>query len=66
LSLDTAVLNATGLTNNVVPAGTPYVVVTTGNLEPDQKAKITLDFSAPNPPGDITYTPRVLSDGMAP
>jgi endoglucanase len=66
LSLNTSLLNATGLTGNIVPAGEPYVLVTTGTLAPDQKAKATLDFSVPNPSGDITYTPRVLSDGMAP
>lgn len=66
LSLNTTVLNAAGLTNNVVPAGTPFIVVTTGDLEPDEKAKVTLDFSAPKPPGEITYTPKVLSDGIVP
>ncbi|MEO8019294.1 MAG: cellulase family glycosylhydrolase [Pseudomonadota bacterium] len=66
LSPNTTLVNATGLTGNIVPAGEPYILVTTGTLVPDQKAKVTLDFSAPRPGGDITYTPRVLSDGMAP
>ena len=66
LSLNTALLNPAGLTANVVPAGDPYIIVTTGNLEPDQNAKATLDFSVPKPPGDITYTPKVLSDGIVP
>jgi endoglucanase len=66
LSLNTTLLNATGLTGNIVPAGEPYILVTTGTLVPDQKAKVTLDFSIPKPVGDITYTPRVLSDGIAP
>jgi endoglucanase len=66
LSLNTTLLNATGSTGNVVPAGEPYILVTPGTLVPDQNAKVTLDFSIPKPSGDITYTPRVLSDGIAP
>jgi endoglucanase len=66
LSLNTALLNAAGLTANVVPAGNPYIIVTTEDLEPDQKAKVTLDFSVPKPHGGITYTPKVLSDGIVP
>jgi hypothetical protein len=66
LSLNTNLVNGAGLTNNVVPAGSPYIIVTTENLEPDEKAKATLDFSVPKPPGDITYTPKVLSDGIVP
>ena len=66
MSLNTTLVNAAGLTVNVVPAGDPYILVTTGNLEPGQKAKVTLDFTAPNPQGDITYTPNVMSDGMVP
>jgi aryl-phospho-beta-D-glucosidase BglC (GH1 family) len=66
LSLNTTLVNAAGLTVNVVPAGDPYILVTTGNLESGQKAKVTLDFTATNPQGDITYTPNVMSDGMVP
>ena len=66
LSLNTTLLNATGLTSNVVPAGNPYVLVTTEPLLPDQKAKTTLSFSVPQPNGEITYKPRVLSDGVVP
>ena len=66
LSLNTTLVNATGLTANVVPAGNPYIIVTTGALVPDQKTKVTLDFSVPKPNGDITYTPKVLSDGIVP
>ena len=66
LSLNTKLVNPTGLTGNVVPAGEPYILVTTGTLVPDQGAKVTLDFSVPKPGGDITYTPRVLSDGIGP
>jgi endoglucanase len=66
LSTNTSLVNATGLTSNVVPAGDPYVSVTTGSIDPDQKVKVTLDFSSPKPNGDITYTPRVLSDGIGP
>lgn len=66
MSLNTALLNPTGLTANVVPAGNPYIIVTTEDLEPDEKAKVTLDFSVPKPLGNITYTPKVLSDGIVP
>lgn len=66
LSLNTTLVNAAGLTTNVVPAGNPYIIVTTQDLEPGQKAKATLDFRAPKPPGDITYTPKALSDGIVP
>jgi endoglucanase len=66
LSLNTRMTNPTGLTSNVVPAGDPYVLVTPGSLAPDQRAKVTLEFEAPKPFGEITYTPRVLSDGIAP
>jgi endoglucanase len=66
LSLNTTMLNADGLTTNVVPAGDPYINVTPGNLDPGQKVKLTLSFSSPKPNGDVTYTPKVLSDGMAP
>jgi hypothetical protein len=66
LSSNTAVVNATGLTSNVVSAGDPYVIVTTEGLAPGQKAKALVDFSVPNPSGDITYTPKVLSDGIVP
>lgn len=66
LSLNTSLVNPTGLTSNVVPAGDPYVLVTPDRLDPDQRAKVTLDFSIPKPAGPITYTPRVLSDGMVP
>jgi hypothetical protein len=66
LSLNTTLVNATGLTGNIVPAGEPYVLVTTGTLAPDQKAKVTLNFGVPKPSGDITYTPGVLSDGITP
>lgn len=66
LSLNTRLVNAAGLTTNVVPAGNPYITVTSGALEPGQKAKANLDFTVPKPAGDITYSPRVLSDGIVP
>jgi hypothetical protein len=66
LSSNTSVLNASGLTSNVVPAGDPYVSVTAGSLAPDQRVKVVLSFSNPRPNGEITYTPKVLSDGMVP
>jgi hypothetical protein len=66
LSLNTALFNATGFTSNVVPAGNPYVLVTPEALAPDQMAKARLYFEDPKPAGEITYKPRVLSDGVVP
>jgi endoglucanase len=66
LSLNTTLVNGAGLTNNVVSAGTPYVLVMTESLQPGQKVRALLNFSAPQPAGEITFTPRVLSGGMVP
>lgn len=66
LSLNTTVVNATGLTTNIVSAGNPYAIVTTEGLQPGQKARVLIDFTVPNPTGEITFTPKVLSGGMIP
>jgi hypothetical protein len=66
LSLNTALVNAGGLTTNIVSAGNPYVLVMTGNLQPGQKIRTLLDFSVPQPAGEVTFTPKVLTDGMVP
>jgi hypothetical protein len=66
LSLNTALVNPAGVTANVVSGGDPYVIVTTERLQPGQKATALLNFRAPLPPGEITFTPKVLSDGMVP
>jgi len=66
LSLNTTLLNPAGLTTNVVSAGNPYVILTTEGLQPGQKWRVLLDFSAPVPSGEITFTPKVLSHGIVP
>jgi aryl-phospho-beta-D-glucosidase BglC (GH1 family) len=66
MSTNTTVLNATGVTGSVVSGGTPYILVTSEALLPGEKVKALVDFSAPNPSGAITYTPKVLSDGIVP
>jgi len=49
LSLNTSLMNATGLTANVIPAGSPYITVTTDGLAPKHSATVTLEFSIPAP-----------------
>jgi endoglucanase len=74
MSTNTTLMNATGVTSNVVPGGTPYIAVTTAGLDPGKKASVTLEFSMPTPSGgkgadaynEITFTPRVLSNGTVP
>lgn len=75
LSTNTVLTNATGWTERVVSVGTSYITVTTAGLAPGKKASVTLEFSDPtsgnvNLEGGlnhaITYTPRVLSEGIVP
>jgi endoglucanase len=75
LSLSTTLLNATGSTENVIPAGSPYITVTTAGLAPGGTATVTLEFGIPTPDVrhteggynlNVTYTPRVLSGGTVP
>ncbi|WP_428312881.1 cellulase family glycosylhydrolase [Hydrocarboniphaga sp.] len=66
MSLNTSLVDPVGLTGSILPAGNPYIIVTPDILEPGDKAKATLNFTSPVPGGDVTYTPRVLSDGLTP
>ena len=47
LSLNTTLLNATGLTANIIPCGTPYITVTVDGLAPRHSASVTLEFTVP-------------------
>jgi uncharacterized cupredoxin-like copper-binding protein len=59
LSSNATLVNATGTTTEVAPAGSPYVNATV-NLAPGQSVNVTLQFT--NPSRDaITYTARVLA-----
>jgi endoglucanase len=79
MSTNTTLMNATGVTSNVVPGGTPYITVTTTGLAPGKTASVTLEFSIPTSRGgnrsddstgsddyEITYTPSVLGNGAVP
>jgi len=74
-SSSTTLLNATGSTENVIPAGMPYILVTSASLAPGKSVSVTLEFSIPTPdahgtPGgynlNVAYTPRVVSRATAP
>ena len=75
LSLSTTLLNATDSTDNTVPAGSPYIIVTSAGLSPGKSVTVTLEFSIPTPDVrnveggynlNVTYTPRVLSGVTVP
>jgi len=65
LSLNTTLANAAGSTSHVIPAGSPYVTVSSSGLAPDDSAVVSLEFTLPAS-GSITYTPRTLSEGTNP
>lgn len=65
LSLNTKLSNATSTTSHVLPAGSPYVTVTTAGLAPSASAVVSLEFTVPAS-GSITYTPRTLAEGTNP
>jgi aryl-phospho-beta-D-glucosidase BglC (GH1 family) len=75
LSTSTTLLNATGSTSNVIPAGMPYLTVSSAGLAPGKSVSVTLEFSIPTPAAqgsaggnnlNVVYTPRVLSNGITP
>ena len=82
LSTNATLANATGTTSRFVSTGTSYITVTADNLAPGKRASVSLEFSLPahdscsqnadqgrgddEDEADITYTPRVLSDGTVP
>jgi hypothetical protein len=65
LSSNTTLGNAAGMTANVVPAASPYIWASAGNLAPGASTTVSLEFSVPAW-GGITYTPRMLTDGTNP
>ena len=47
MSLNTTLTNASGVTVNDIPAGTPYIIVSTSGLAPGESASVKLEFSIP-------------------
>ncbi len=65
LSTNTSLANAAGTTSNVIPTGSPYVSVSSGNLAAGASVVVSLSFTVPAS-GGITYNPRTLTDGTTP
>jgi hypothetical protein len=65
LSSNTTLANAAGKTSTVVPTGSPYVVASASGLAAGASVNVALEFTVPAY-GTISYTPRTLSDGVAP
>ena len=47
MSLNTTLTNASGVTVNDIPAGTPYIIVSTSGLAPGERASVKFEFSIP-------------------
>ena len=64
LSANVSLANATGVTANVAPLGSPFITVVTssGSLAPGAQVSINLLFNDP-PKSPITYNTRVLAGG---
>ena len=60
LSNNTTLTNANGTTQYIVPAGSPYILVSSGALAPNQSVSVALAFTVPSA-GSISYNARVLS-----
>lgn len=65
LSNNTTLVNATGTTSQLVPTGSPYVLVSSGDLASKASVSLSLEFSVPTS-GGITYDARTLSNGLVP
>lgn len=65
LSANTALTNSAGSTTVNLPAGSPYLRVSDGDVPPGATLTATLEFSVPST-GGITYTPRILAGVTAP
>jgi endoglucanase len=65
LSSNTTLANAAGKTSTVVPTGSPYVVASASGLAAGASVNVALEFTVPAY-GTISYTPRTLSNGVAP
>jgi len=59
LSSNASLSNKTGDTTTSLPAGKPYITVSTENLAPGASASVTLQFANPSA-GSITYSDRPL------
>jgi len=51
LSTNTALTNKAGMTSNAAPAGSPYVMVTNGNIAAGASVTVNLQFSVPTSGG---------------
>jgi hypothetical protein len=60
LSANTTLANAAGTTQYIVPAGSPYILISSTALAPQQSISVSLAFTVPAA-GGITYNARVLS-----
>lgn len=65
LNANTSLANASGLTANPAPVGSPYILVSSGDLAPGAQGTASLEFTPPSA-GGITYSTRVLSGDLAP
>ncbi|MGC4071014.1 MAG: hypothetical protein QM760_00530 [Nibricoccus sp.] len=65
LSANATVVAPAGTTGVYAPLGSPYVLITGGNLAPGASATITLAFTNPSNAG-ITYVARVLNSVSTP
>lgn len=65
LSSNATLASSAGSTSVYGPLGSPYVLVTSGTLNPGATASITLQFTNPSNTG-ITYTARVLNNITTP
>ncbi|GAA5122233.1 hypothetical protein JIN84_09705 [Luteolibacter yonseiensis] len=61
LSSNATLSNKTGDTSAALPAGSPYITVSGGNLAPGASATVTLQFANPSN-GTITYSARPLGN----
>jgi len=60
LSSNTTLVNANGTTQYIVPSSSPYILVSSTPLAPNQSVTVSLTFTVPAS-GGITYNGRVLS-----
>jgi len=65
LSSNAALSNKTGNTTTSLPAGSPYITISSGNLAPGESTTVTLQFTNPSN-GGITYSDRPLSGIVTP
>ena len=65
LDSNVRLVNNNGVTGNVAPLGSPYIILLTGVLPPSQQYTLSLQFANPGATG-ITYSTRLLAGGNFP